>query len=76
MSDLKLMVRKASYIPETLKGKFAESTAAVIREELGDLDKVVSKELETKVWGFLETRAALLLKAYETSVEVCLNSGN
>lgn len=56
---------------ETLKGKFSEANAAEIREELGDLDKIISKEVEAKVWGFLETRAALLLKAYETSSQVC-----
>ena len=37
---------------------------------LGDLDKPVSKDLEMKAWSFLETRTALLLKIYKTSVEV------
>ena len=41
-----------------------------MKEELGDLDKVISPEVDSKVWSFLHTRVSLLLKAYETSIEV------
>ena len=53
-----------------LKGKFSEANAAELREELGDLEKVVSVDVEMKVWNYLETRSSLLLKAYDSSAEV------
>ena len=43
-----------------------------MKQELGDLDKVVSTEVDSKLWSYMETRASLLLKAYETNIEVCL----
>jgi hypothetical protein len=55
---------------DTLKGKFSEANAAELREELGDLEKVVSVDVETKVWNYLETRSSLLMKAYDSSAEV------
>lgn len=55
---------------DTLKGRFAEANAVQLREELGDLDKVVTVELETSMWTYLETRSTLLMKSYETSFEV------
>ena len=42
-----------------------------MKEELGDIDKVVSIEVDSKMWAYMETRASLLQKAYETTVEVC-----
>lgn len=37
---------------------------------LGSMEFPVSWDNEIKLWTFLETRAALLLKAYKTSSEV------
>lgn len=39
-------------------------------EKIGDIDVPVSTENEEKVWAFLETRTALLMRAYETTEEV------
>ncbi|KAL5008814.1 hypothetical protein ScPMuIL_014395 [Solemya velum] len=38
--------------------------AGLVRSEI-----FVSKEVEEKVWSFLETRAAILLRSYETTIE-------
>lgn len=38
---------------------------------LGNSEFPVSWENEIKLWTFLETRAALLLKTYKTTSEVC-----
>lgn len=68
-SDLLVFLRIFQMDEDTLKGRYTEAGVEELREELGDLDKVVSLEVETKVWDYLETRANLLLKAYDTSVE-------
>ena len=39
-------------------------------ETLKNADAMVSKDNEMKAWSFLETRTALLLKAYPTTLEV------
>ena len=39
-------------------------------EKLGDLNIPINVENEEKLWKFLETRLSLLLRAYDTSVEV------
>lgn len=39
---------------------------------LGSMEFPVSWDNEIKLWTFLETRAALLLKAYKTTSEVTL----
>lgn len=67
--DLLVFLRIFQMDKETLEAKFSEANAAELREELGDLDKVVSVEVETNVWSYLETRTALLLKAYEGTTE-------
>lgn len=41
---------------------------------LGSMEFPVSWENEIKLWTFLETRAALLLKAYKTTAEVTVQS--
>ena len=41
-----------------------------MKQQLGQLDKVISTDVDSKMWSYMETRAALLLKAYETSIEV------
>ncbi|KAL4237444.1 Histone-lysine N-methyltransferase setd3 [Mactra antiquata] len=68
-SDLLIFLRIFHMDEDTLKSRFSEANAVQIKEELGDLDKVVSVELETNMWTYLETRSTLLLKSYETSVE-------
>lgn len=40
---------------------------------LGSMEFPVSWENEIKLWTFLETRAALLLKAYKTTSEVTVS---
>ena len=40
------------------------------RQMLRDFDRPVSADNETKTWAFLETRAQLLLRAYQTTIEV------
>ena len=49
---------------------YSEGSAADVKQQLGDLDKVISTDVDSKMWSYMETRAALLLKAYETSTEV------
>ncbi|XP_052768808.1 actin-histidine N-methyltransferase-like [Mya arenaria] len=67
-SDLLVFLRIFQMDDETLE-KYAGSNAAELRDVLGDLDMVVSKETETKVWSYLETRTTLLLRGYDTSTE-------
>ncbi|XP_045187101.2 actin-histidine N-methyltransferase-like isoform X2 [Mercenaria mercenaria] len=68
-SDLLVFLRIFQMDEETLRGKFSEANAAELREELGDLEKVVSVDVEMKVWNYLETRSTLLMKAYDCTVE-------
>ena len=49
---------------------YSDGSAADVKQQLGELDKVISADVDSKMWSYMETRAALLLKAYETSIEV------
>lgn len=39
-------------------------------EKMGDVNTPINVENEEKLWKFLETRLALLLRAYDTTAEV------
>lgn len=67
--DLLFFLRIFHLDEDMLKEKISAANASEIHEELGNLDKTVSINVDTKVWSYLETRAALLLKAYNTSIE-------
>ncbi|XP_076441686.1 actin-histidine N-methyltransferase-like [Babylonia areolata] len=54
---------------ETLMKKYTGDVSEETLNNLMELESPVSADNEEKVWGFLETRAALLLKAYPTSVK-------
>lgn len=57
-------------ITEELKGYLLGDHAINKIFTLGNSEFPVSWENEIKLWTFLETRAALLLKTYKTSSEV------
>lgn len=57
-------------IPEELKDYLLGECAINKIFTLGNSEFPVSWENEIKLWTFLETRAALLLKTYKTTSEV------
>lgn len=54
---------------ENLKELNSKELSEADADRLGDIDFPVSEENEEKAWAFLQTRTALLLRAYETSEE-------
>ncbi|XP_062569991.1 actin-histidine N-methyltransferase-like [Saccostrea cucullata] len=54
---------------ENLKELNSKELTEEDAEKIGDIDVPVSAENEEKVWAFLETRTALLLRAYDTASE-------
>ncbi|KAH3844375.1 hypothetical protein DPMN_086633 [Dreissena polymorpha] len=68
-SNLLIFLRVFQMDEDTLKSKCSRENVEEVKAELGDLNKVVSIETESKVWSFLETRTGLLLRGYETSLE-------
>ena len=69
-----ITINAAFVLLENLKELNSKEISEEDADKLGDIDVPVSKENEEKVWAFLQTRAALLLRAYETSEEVVLMS--
>lgn len=69
-----IITNAAFVLLENLKELNSKEISEEDADKLGDIDVPVSKENEEKVWAFLQTRAALLLRAYETSEEVVLMS--
>lgn len=59
-----------SWITEELKDYLLGDHAINKIFTLGNSEFPVSWENEIKLWTFLETRAALLLKTYKTTLEV------
>lgn len=57
-------------LSENLKELNSKELSEADADRLGDIDVPVSEENEEKAWAFLQTRTALLLRAYETSEEV------
>lgn len=66
--DLLVFLRVFCMDEDHLKSYLA-SPAEDVKQELSDLDKVISLEVDGKMWNYMETRASLLLKAYETTIE-------
>ncbi|KAK6183292.1 hypothetical protein SNE40_010798 [Patella caerulea] len=63
---------------DLLKEKFGNDVTMETLDQLKNMDVVITDENEKKVWSFIETRAALLLKTYPTTEEEdlsVLNSG-
>lgn len=54
---------------DTLKSRYQGEVSEETLNKLTELESPVSADNEEKVWTFLETRAALLLKAYPTSTQ-------
>ena len=65
------VVTQPSPVADTLKSKYAGAVDKETLDKLMELESPVSPDNEQKLWGFLETRAALLLKSYPTSLQVC-----
>lgn len=63
-----------SWFAEELKDYLFGAHAINKIVTLGSLEFPVSWENEIKLWTFLETRAALLLKAYKITSEVSVQS--
>lgn len=57
-------------LPDELSCYNCDSLSEEEIEKLGDLNTPINVDNEEKVWKFLETRLSLLLRAYDTSVEV------
>lgn len=57
-------------LPEELKDYLLGENAINKIFTLGNSEFPVSWENEIKLWTFLETRTALLLKTYKTTIEV------
>ena len=65
------VVTQPSLVADTLKSRYAGGVDKETLDKLMELESPVSPDNEQKLWGFLETRAALLLKSYPTSLQVC-----
>ena len=64
-------VTQPSPVADTLKSRYTGEVGKETLDSLMELESPVSPNNEQKLWGFLETRAALLLKSYPTSIQVC-----
>ncbi|XP_067681659.1 actin-histidine N-methyltransferase-like [Haliotis asinina] len=67
--DLLAFLRVFNMEEDPLKSRFGSAASQEDMEQLKDLDTPVTEENEQKVWTFLQTRAAILLKAYPTTLE-------
>jgi len=67
--ELLAFLRVFNMDEETLKARYTGDVSKDVLEQLMELESAVTADNEEKVWGFLETRAALLLRAYPTSVQ-------
>ncbi|KAL8567678.1 hypothetical protein ACOMHN_008986 [Nucella lapillus] len=54
---------------DTLKSRYVGEVSQETLDNLMELESHVSADNEEKVWSFLETRAALLLRAYPTTAQ-------